>query len=115
LRLGAMLDARHEAFDPHDDLMPDPRPPGRRSFGAGGASASYHLAALALDLCATGRLEATSDQISPTNPFGRTPAQGQASRELLPLGRLGAVAEPLAGLRVRANAGRYARVPSLFE
>jgi len=33
----------------------------------------------------------------------------------LPLGRLGALAEPHPTLRLRANAGRYARLPSLYE
>ena len=115
LRLSGMLDGRHESFVPHERLRPELRPPGTRTFAAGGLGAAYHVAGRALDVVASGRLEAAADEVSPSNLYGTTSAATRPARYLLPSARLGLVAAPRPALALRANVGRYARLPSLYE
>jgi vitamin B12 transporter len=115
LRLAAMLDGRHEAFWPHETLRAETRPAGRRELGAAGPSASFRFARVPLELGASGRVELASEIKSRTDALGAGQPAGHSERYVLPIARLGAVLEPAPALRVRANAGRYARLPSLYE
>jgi iron complex outermembrane receptor protein len=115
LHLQGLLDARQEKFWPHDELRADLRPPGSRQFAAAGLSSSLFVDPAALEVLLTLRAEAARDRISPSNLFPGRPAAVVVNNELLPIARLGLVASPSSGLRLRANGGSYARLPTLFE
>jgi vitamin B12 transporter len=113
--LAALLDARHEGFSPEERIRPDRRPPGRRERGAAALAGTVHLTAIALDVSATVRAEAARDQVSPGDLFAGGPAASAPTTDLLPIARLGLLQTPHPALRLRANFGSYARLPTLFE
>jgi iron complex outermembrane receptor protein len=115
LRLSAMLDGRHEALSPHVTMGQARRLPGSRSFGAGGLGAGLWAERLGLDVYANVRLEAAHDVISPDGLFGPGQMERRPANYLLPVARLGLVQQPAPAVLLRANIGRYARLPSLFE
>jgi outer membrane receptor protein involved in Fe transport len=113
LLLSALLDGRREAFFPDDRLRPDLRPPGQRIVGSAAVSGTATIGSVRV--IASARAEAARDQVSPVDLFGAARAAGPVSTELLPMARLGLVQAPHPTLRLRANAGWYARLPTLFE
>ncbi len=115
LHLAGLLDARRESFSPHDELKPTRRPPGSRAFVAGGLSGTLFIDAARLEVTATARAEAARDEISSAGLFAGTPGRQRRTDELLPVYRVGLVARPHEVIRLRANAGSYARLPTLFE
>jgi vitamin B12 transporter len=116
LRLSGIADARAERFRPTDLRQGAALSgaPAERLFGAAGLEADLWWRRLALELIPTLRLEAARDRRSGRTPFGAL-ASGPAPGELLLLPRLALVQRPSADLTVRANAGRYARLPSFVE
>jgi outer membrane cobalamin receptor len=116
LVLSWLADARHEAFHPRSYADSQQPGDGRRDSAALGMSAAVSIEHLALELTLTGRAELAHDRKSAGH--GRLPGDPEASgtaRYLLPLGRAGLVQTPHRRVRLRANAGAYARVPTLFE
>jgi outer membrane receptor protein involved in Fe transport len=115
LVLSALVDGRHEGYFPHDELQQDGRRQGRREFGAAGLGATASLPALALTVVTSVRGEAAHDVVSAGGLITQgAPATAPASY-FLPIARLGVVQSPHRKLRLRANVGRYARLPTLFE
>jgi outer membrane receptor protein involved in Fe transport len=115
--LSTMLDARHEGYSPHADGVADRRPPGSRQFGAAGVAANFWLSPLGheSEITATVRAEVAHDSISPVDPLGNSSGVAQPTTEVLPVARLGLVTHVTGRLRLRANGGSYARLPTLSE
>jgi iron complex outermembrane receptor protein len=116
LVLSALVDARHEGYYPKDLLHEQQRLPGRRAFGAAAITATQWVQGPRLELLASLRGELARDEISPENAVSGQP--GAATRPesyLQPVVRVGASQSPHPAVRLRANAGRYARLPTLFE
>jgi outer membrane cobalamin receptor len=116
LRLHAVLDARHQRFIPSDELATSPTgPPGVRSFGAAGLEPHALIAPAALELIPSFRIEAARDAIIDQGLFGPRSAETRPSTWIQPMARLALVERPAAWLVLRANVGRYARLPTMFE
>ena len=113
--LSALLDARHEGYTPHERNRTDRRPPGRRDMGALGLAGTAHLAPLRLDLIASLRGEAARDEVSLVDGFGGAATLAAPTTRFYPVARLGLVQTPHSALRLRANLGSYARLPTLAE
>jgi vitamin B12 transporter len=116
LRLSAILDARHERFMPLDELAAvSTGPPGVRTFGAAGLEPHALIAAAALELIPSFRFEAARDAIVDQDLFGLRAAESRPAVWTQPIVRLGLVQRPTRTLTLRANLGRYARLPTMFE
>jgi outer membrane receptor protein involved in Fe transport len=115
--LSTLLDARHEGYSPHVEGRPDTRPPGTRDFGAAGLAASLWLSPFRREseITATVRAEVARDAISPIDPLGNSRGGVRKTTEFLPVARLGLVTHLTPALRLRANGGSYARLPTLSE
>jgi vitamin B12 transporter len=118
-RAAAVVDARAESYQPVNNAEAIPVGlPARRLAGVAGAEIDLRARALDLDVIPSVRLEAAQDVVSERDAAGVPIASAPVSR-LLPILRLGLV-RPLAESDtlkavVKANVGRYARVPSFIE
>jgi vitamin B12 transporter len=116
LVLSALLDARHEGYFPEDLAHEPQRLPGRREFAAAALTATRWFQAPQLELLASVRGELAHDQVSPDNDVSGQPAAATRPETYRqPIFRMGATQTPHPAVRLRANAGRYARLPTLFE
>jgi outer membrane receptor protein involved in Fe transport len=116
LVLSALLDARHEGYLPKDLVHERQRLPGRREFGAAAVTATHWFQGPQLELLASLRGELAHDQVSPENDVSGQPATATRPETYLqPIFRVGASQSPHPAVRLRVNAGRYARLPTLFE
>ena len=88
---------------------------GDRDAVAVAAQLNLWLAKWDLNVLPSVRLAWTRDQVSRRARFTRAPVQEPATRYLLPVYRLGIIQRPWKSLTLRANAGRYVRLPTLFE
>jgi vitamin B12 transporter len=88
--------------------------PGIRLFGAAGVESDFWARRLRLDVIASLRLEVAREETS-----GRDGSYSFTTSDpvnhVLPIARLSLVQSPAPWLSLRANAGRYARMPSLIE
>jgi iron complex outermembrane receptor protein len=119
-RAAIVLQGRHESYQAVNELLAVPvGVPARRLAGVVGGEIDLRWQWADLDVIPSARIEAMQDAVSRRDlagtPIEGTPAQFRSS----PILRLGLV-RPLAdrpGLKViaKANAGRYARVPSFIE
>lgn len=115
LRLTSTLDARHELFAPRDLQSGTPSgPPGTRQLGAAGAEAQILIAGGAVEVLPSARLEWARDDVL-ERMFQRYLDRTRSTQHLLPVARLAVLARPAPWLTVRANGGRYARLPTMFE
>jgi iron complex outermembrane receptor protein len=117
LRGSAMGEARRETFQPIDHLEATPvGVPAERRVAAAGVELDLWWRRLDLDLIPTARIEAVRDVVSGRDAlFQRQRAASPPVTHLLPILRLG-LARPLtARVTLKANAGRYGRVPSFLE
>lgn len=117
LRIAATLDGRHERFVPLDELATaaPSGPPGTRSFGAAAVETAIAVEAAALELIPSVRLEAAHDAIVDRALFGDAGQESRPQSYLVPTARLAVLHAPARWLVLRANAGRYARLPTMFE
>jgi iron complex outermembrane receptor protein len=116
VRLAGVLDGRHERFAPSDALAGTAASvPGTRTHGAVGLEADLWAPRLALDVLPSLRLEAAHDDVLDLDLFGRRATTPRSDDRLLPIARLGLVQRPHERLALRANAGAYARLPTLAE
>ena len=116
LVLSALLDVRHEGYFPEDLTREAQRLPGRREFGASAITATQWFQGPQLELLASVRGELAHDRVSPEDDVSGQPAAATRPETYLqPIFRVGASQTPHPSLRLRANAGRYARLPTLFE
>ena len=112
LKLSATLDGRHERFLPFDLQSRDrSATPGTRVSGA--AAIEAHALAGELEILPSLRLEAVHDEVIDLE-LGRYLEVARPQTYLQPIARL-ALVDRRDWLTLRANAGRYARVPTMFE
>jgi vitamin B12 transporter len=116
LRLSGVLDGRAERFRPSDQRQGATLTgePAERLFGSAGLEADLWWRRLGLDVIPTVRLELARDRRSGRTAFGAL-AGGPAQENVQVLPRLGLVNRPSADVILRANVGRYARLPSFVE
>src|SRR6185295_12330181 len=119
-RAAAVLEGRHETYQPVNDLALVPvGVPARRLAGVGGAEIDLRWRWADLDFIPSARVEAMQDTVSRRDARGVPIADTPAVFRLTPVLRA-ALVRPLVdhdalNIAVKANAGRYARVPSFIE
>jgi iron complex outermembrane receptor protein len=116
LKLSAVATGRYERFDPASALPGAASiPPGSRAFGAGGIEARLVTQTLRLAVIPSLRLEAAKDTITRPERYRLTGGDTQPASYWLPNARLALVQWAGEQVTLRANLGRYGRLPSLFE
>ena len=119
-RIAAVLEGRHEGYQPVNDLAAVPAGvPARRVAGVAGAEVDLRWRWANLDLIPSARIEAMQDAVSRRDVRGVPLPDTPAVFRQLPVLRV-ALVRPLVErqtlkIDVKANAGRYARVPSFIE
>jgi vitamin B12 transporter len=113
LRLAGTADLRHERFTPFDTASQErSAAPGTRTSGALGLEA--HALLGAVEVLPSLRAEVVRDEIMDV-VFGRYRDAARPETYVQPIARLGLLHQRAGWLTLRANAGRYARVPTMFE
>jgi iron complex outermembrane receptor protein len=116
LTIAGVLDTRYDRFLPTDALAATTSgSPGTRLFGAGGLEGDLWARPLRLDVIAAFRLEAVREATSGRDGFYALQATSAPVHHVLPSARLSLVEEIAPRFALRANGGRYARLPSLVE
>jgi iron complex outermembrane receptor protein len=116
LRLSAVSSARIERFRPSNLAADGPTTePGERRFLAGGLESAFAIAPLRLDATPSLRVEAAQDSIARSRRYRLTGEQSRDADTLLWNPRLTLVQRPSAEVSLRANLGRYGRLPSQLE
>jgi outer membrane cobalamin receptor len=113
LSLSGIADLRYDRFRPSDAGMTGL--PGTRLFGALGLESDFWIRALGLDAIPSARLEVAREETSGRDDFSKFLPTSPATSHALPIVRLALVKELTGWLNLRANGGRYARLPSLVE
>jgi vitamin B12 transporter len=110
----AVLDVRGERFVPFDERAASPSgPPGVRRAAAAGAEAE--LGWRRWRIIPSARLESAYDSVVRAGLLGARGDQARASAWIEPVVRLAVLQRPAPGVALRANLGRYARLPTMFE
>ena len=116
LTLAGVLDGRFDRFLPSDALAATPTgAPATRLYGASGLEGDFWARALRLDVVASLRLEAAREETSGRNNFDAFLPTSGVVNHVLPIARLALVEKIAPWFSLRANGGRYARLPSLIE
>src|SRR5450631_507155 len=116
LILSGVFDARYDIFAPSDSLGSVPSgAPATRLFGAAGLESDFWIQPLTLDVIASVRVEAARDETSGRDYFDNFLPTSTPVSHVLPIARLSLVKEVAPWASLRANAGRYARLPSTIE
>jgi iron complex outermembrane receptor protein len=110
-----LLDARRESFTPVELTTGEHGGMSTRISGVAGAETVLRIAALDLAILPSLRLETSRDVAAGRNNFGRFVPPGPPITRALPIARLGITQSPASGVSLRANVGRYARVPTFLE
>jgi iron complex outermembrane receptor protein len=115
--LAGILDGRWEQFFPRDLHRGAPRSgdAARRRFGSVGVEANVRWPALRLEIIPSARLELARDVRTGRSRFGELLPPEAPVRHAQPLGRIALVQRPHEQLVLKANLGRYARIPSFNE
>jgi iron complex outermembrane receptor protein len=119
-RMAAVLEGRHEAYQPVNDLAAVPvGVPARRLTGVAGAEIDLRWRWAALDFIPSARVEVMQDAVSRRDARGIPLPDASAVFRQSPVLRAALVRplvdRPTLKIDVKANAGRYARVPSFIE
>ncbi|MBN2573773.1 MAG: TonB-dependent receptor [Deltaproteobacteria bacterium] len=116
LSLAGVLDGRYDRFLPTDALSTSlSGAPGTRLFGAAGCEGDLLASAPRLDVVASLRVEAAREATSGRDNFNHLATTQEPKSHLLPIVRLSFAQEAASWLSLRANGGRYSRLPSLVE
>ncbi len=116
LKTSAMLDARHESFRPFDELAATPSgAPATRDFAAAGIESDLWSQRRDASLISALRVEFAHDEIGGRDAFGNQALVTRPSNYVVPVARLGAIGHVTDVAVLRANAGRYARLPTMLE
>lgn len=110
-----LLDARRESSTPVELSTGAHGGMSTRWTGVAGAEAALRIAALDLAILPSLRVEAARDVDAGRDMFGRFIAPDEPITRALPIARLGITQSPADGVTLRANLGRYARLPSFLE
>jgi iron complex outermembrane receptor protein len=115
LRSAIVLEGRRETWRPEDELAAIPVGlPARRLVGVGGAEVDVRVPVLDVNVIPSVRAEASSDLVSARDLAG-VPVPATPVERVLPVWRLGLV-RPLGSVAaIKANVGRYGRIPSFLE
>lgn len=113
LVLSGLLDLRYDRFSPSDTDVSGS--PGTRLFGATGLESDFWIEKLRLDVIPSVRVEVSRETTSGRNDFYRFLPTSAPVTHTLPIVRLALIEELTGWLSLRANGGRYARLPSLIE
>jgi iron complex outermembrane receptor protein len=113
LTLSGVFDTRYDRFRPSDAVASGA--PATRLFGATGVESDFWMQPIRFDVIASLRLEAAREETSGRDSFDQfLPTSGPVNH-VLPIARLSLVKELSGWLTLRANGGRYARLPSTTE
>jgi iron complex outermembrane receptor protein len=116
LKLSAVVTGRYERFDPSSALPGAVSiPPGSRVFGAGGVETRFVAQALRLAVIPSVRLELAKDEITRPERYRLMGTDVQPATYRLPNARLAFVQWASEHITLRANLGRYGRLPSMIE
>jgi outer membrane cobalamin receptor len=113
LVLSGLLDLRYDKFSPSDTEVTGS--PGNRLFGAIGLETDLWIQRVRLDVIPSVRVELAREETSGRNQFYKFLSTSAPTHHVLPIVRLALIEELTGSLSLRANAGRYARLPSLIE
>jgi outer membrane receptor protein involved in Fe transport len=113
LALSGVFDARFDRFRPSDAVSSGA--PATRLFGATGVESDFWMQPIRFDVIASLRLEAAREETSGRDYFDRFLPTSGPVKHVLPIARLSLVKEVAGWLTLRANGGRYARLPSTIE
>ncbi|HEX7498957.1 MAG TPA: TonB-dependent receptor plug domain-containing protein, partial [Polyangia bacterium] len=113
LTLSGVFDTRYDRFRPSDAVASGA--PATRLFGATGVESAFWIQPIRFDLIASMRLEAAREETSGRDYFDRFLPTSGPVKHVLPIARLSLVKEVAGWLTLRANGGRYARLPSTIE
>jgi iron complex outermembrane receptor protein len=118
LRAAAVIEGRDETFRPENDgvtVMPVGQP-ARRLAAVGGVEGTFGWRWADLDVIPSVRVELAQDVVTGRDPLLETNrAPDPPISRVLPIFRLGFVRPFGAHATLKANVGRYARVPSFLE
>ncbi len=115
LEPAVLVDARRESFVPVDLVTGDRGVVSTRITAVGGAEAALHVDAARLSIAPSLRFEISRDLSAGRDNFGQIASAGEPIVRALPVARLAITQSPRDGLRLRANLGRYARLPTFLE
>jgi outer membrane receptor protein involved in Fe transport len=115
-RLSAVSSARTERFRPSNLAAEGATTrPGARRFFAGGLEAAFDVSALGLNATPSLRVESAQDSIARSGRYRLLGPQTRDADYLLWNPRLALVQRPSETVSLRANLGRYGRLPSQLE
>jgi iron complex outermembrane receptor protein len=116
LRGAAVAEARYQLFRSYDGrARPAQGAPSSRSFVAAGVEAELRWSRLRLDVLPSLRLEVARDARAGRSDFAAQLPAGAPRTEVVPVARLALVEHVGGAVTLRANVGRYSRLPSLTE
>jgi iron complex outermembrane receptor protein len=115
LQPAVLLDARHESEVPVDLMTGERGVASTRMVGVAGGEAALRVAAARLAIIPSLRLELSRDVSAGRGSLGALVEPGAPVVRALPVARLAITQSPYDGLTLRANLGRYARLPSFLE
>ena len=110
-----LIDVRRESFTPVDLTTGDHGVESTRIVGVAGAEAALRLASARLTIVPSLRVETSRDVSAGRDSLGELTAAGDPVTRALPIARLAITQSPTDGVLLRANLGRYARLPSFLE
>jgi outer membrane cobalamin receptor len=113
LVFSGLFDLRFDRFSPSDTDATGS--PGQRLFGAIGLETDFWIQRIHLDVIPSVRVELAREETSGRNSFYKLASTSAPVNHLLPIARLALIKELTGWLILRANGGRYARLPSLVE
>ncbi|HEY0189727.1 MAG TPA: TonB-dependent receptor [Kofleriaceae bacterium] len=111
----ALVELRRESFTPVDVVKDLHGGESTRWTAVAGAETTLRSDAWRLAVLPSLRVEATRDVGAGRNNFGRFVPPGDPVTRTEPIARLGVTQAPVDGVVLRANAGRYVRLPSFLE
>jgi iron complex outermembrane receptor protein len=111
----ALLDLRREALVPVDLTTGERGVASTRMLGVAGAETAVRIDAAHLAIAPSVRVELSRDVSAGRDDFGALVAAGAPVTRALPIARLAVTQSPGDGVTLRANLGRYARLPTFLE
>lgn len=113
LVLSGLVELRYDRFSPSDTAVTGS--PGNRLFGAVGLETDFWIQRIHLDVIPSLRIEVAREETSGRNQFYKYLSTTAPTNHVLPIARLALIEELTGPVSLRANVGRYARLPSLIE
>jgi iron complex outermembrane receptor protein len=117
LVLSGVFDFRLDRYSPSDSISGTnvTGAPGTRLFGATGLESDFWAKSIRLDVIPSLRVEVAREETSGRNAYYDLLPTSAPVDHVLPIARLALIKELTSWLSLRANGGRYARLPSLIE